>query len=246
MKFLHINEVKKLSNVSVRTLRYYDKINLLKPAAKTEGGHRLYSNTELKKLQQIQFLKTVGFQLKEIHLMLESEEWDWPASLRNQLSYVTAQKDNLSKIELHLRELIHGVVMDGEEFKIKKLMTLYAKNSRNIASSDKAALSMKDTGAVQKLPTMTSTDPDSLEWIALMGQLKKHMHLNYSHSRIQNIIKRMNEKKEEDFGEEKEFLDELWHIRMSPQESENYNLYPIDQEVLHFMQKAYNHFLEKT
>ncbi len=62
----HINEFKKLSGVSVRTFRYYDKIGLLKPVSKTEGGHRLYSYTELKKLQQIQFLKTIGFQLGEI------------------------------------------------------------------------------------------------------------------------------------------------------------------------------------
>lgn len=84
----HINELKKLSGVSFRTFRYYDQIGLLKPISKTEGGHRLYSNAELKKLQQIQFLKMIGFQLNEIKLMLESEEWDWSNSLMKQLSYV--------------------------------------------------------------------------------------------------------------------------------------------------------------
>lgn len=116
----HINEFKKISGVTVRTLRYYDKLNLLKPSSKTQGGHRLYSHTELKKLQQIQFLKNIGFQLSEIKNMLESEEWDWSKSLMKQLSYVMSEKERLSEIELSLRELINGIAVDGEEFRIKK------------------------------------------------------------------------------------------------------------------------------
>lgn len=245
MKLLHINEVKKISGVSVRTLRYYDQMNLLKPISKTEGGHRLYSSIELKKLQQIQFLKTIGFQLKEIKKMLDSEEWDWSSSLMKQLSYVKAQKDDLTEIEFNLRELINGVVIDGEDFRIKKLMDLYSKKSRNIPPYDKADLRIRNAEVLNKLPKMSSTDADSLEWIALIGQLNKHMKLGYSHSRIQNIIRRMDEKRLEDFGGEDDFLDELWKIRMSPQASDNYNLYPIDQKVLDFMQQAYNHYLEK-
>ena len=37
-----VNEVSKLTGVSVRTLQYYDKIGLLMPAAYTEAGYRMY------------------------------------------------------------------------------------------------------------------------------------------------------------------------------------------------------------
>ncbi|MBN6886047.1 DNA-binding transcriptional MerR regulator [Cytobacillus horneckiae] len=242
---LHINEVKKMSGVSVRTLRYYDKIELLKPASKTQGGHRLYSNTELKKLQQIQFLKTIGFQLSEIKIMLESEEWDWSISLMKQLSYVMSEKDRLSKIEFNLRELINGIAIEGEEFRIKKIMSLYTRDSKDVLTYDREELNIKNSEVLEKLPNMTSSDPDSLEWIALLGQLKKHMHLGYNDTRIQNIIKRMDEKKGEDFNDEDAFLDKLWDIRMSPEESKKHNLYPIDQEVLNFMEKAYIHYIAK-
>lgn len=242
----HINEFKKLSGVSVRTFRYYDKIGLLKPVSKTEGGHRLYSNTELKKLQQIQFLKTIGFQLSEIKAMLESEEWDWSNSLMKQLSYVISEKDRLSKIEISLRELINGLAIDGEEFRIKKIMDLYNKDSKEVLNCNRDELNVKDTEVLGKLPNMASSDPDSLEWIALVGQLKKYMHLGYSNTRIQSIIKRMDVKKGEDFNDEDAFLDKLWDIRMSPEESKKYNLYPIDQEVLNFMEKAYIHYLDNN
>jgi len=241
----HINEFKKLSSVSVRTLRYYDKIGLLKPVSKTEGGHRLYSNTELKKLQQIQFLKTIGFQLSEIKIMLESEEWDWSNSLMTQLSYVIKEKDRLSKIEISLRELINGIAIDGEEFKIKKIIDLYNnKEAKEALNYNLVELNIKNTEVLEKLPNMASSDPDSLEWIALVGQLKKYMHLGYSHSRIQNIIERMDVKKGEDFTDEDVFLDKLWDIRMSPEESKKFSLYPIDQEVLTFLEKSYSHYLD--
>lgn len=240
----HINEFKKLSGVSVRTLRYYDKIGLLKPVSKTERGHRLYSNNELKKLQQIQFLKTIGFQLSEIKMMLESEEWDWSNSLMKQISYVISEKDRFSKIEISLRELINGIAIDGEEFRIKKIMDLYNnKDSKEVLKYNRNELNFKNTEVLEKLPKMASSDPDSLEWIALVGQLKKYMHFSYSNTRIQNIIKRMDVKKGEDFNEEDAFLDKLWEIRMSPEKSKKYNLYPIDQEVLSFMEKAYIHYL---
>ncbi|MGE7114474.1 MerR family transcriptional regulator [Lysinibacillus sp. NPDC047702] len=241
----HINEFKKLSGVSVRTLRFYDKKGLLKPVSKTEGGHRLYSNTELKKLQQIQFLKTIGFQLSEIKIMLESEEWDWPNSLMKQLSYVIKEKDRLLKIEISLRELINGIAIDGEEFRIKKIIDLYNnKDAKEALNYNQAKLNIKNTEVLEKLPNMASSDPDSLEWIALVGQLKKYMHLGYSNSRIQNIIERMDVKKDEDFKGEDVFLDKLWDIRMSPEESKKYSLYPIDQEVLNFLEKAYIHYLD--
>lgn len=241
----HINEFKKISGVTVRTLRYYDKLNLLKPSSKTQGGHRLYSHTELKKLQQIQFLKNIGFQLSEIKNMLESEEWDWSKSLMKQLSYVMSEKERLSEIELSLRELINGIAVDGEEFRIKKIMSLYTRDSKRVLTDNQDEFNIENTEVLKRLPNMASSDPDSLEWIALIGQLKKYMHLGYRNSRVQNIIKRMNEKKDEDFNEEGAFLDKLWAIRMSPEKSEEYNLYPIDQEVLNFLEKAYEYYINR-
>ena len=242
IKLLHINEVKKMSGLSVRTLRYYDQIGLLKPASKTDGGHRLYSNTELKKLQHIQFLKTIGFTLSEIKEMLESEDWDWSVSLMKQLFYVLNEKERLSKIEGNVRELINGIAIEGDEFKIQKIISLYTRDPKEILTLNREELHIKNTEILGKLPHMASSDPDSLEWIALLGQLKKYMYLGHDAIRIQNIIKRMDVKRNEDFKDEDAFLDNLWNIRMSPEESKKHSLYPVDQEVLDFMEKAYIYY----
>ena len=44
-----VNEVSKLTGVSIRTLQYYDKIGLLHPAKYTESGYRLYDDANIKK-----------------------------------------------------------------------------------------------------------------------------------------------------------------------------------------------------
>lgn len=60
------SQVAKLTGISVRTLQYYDEINLLNPSQLTSSGYRLYDDEDLKKLQQILFFKELDFKLKEI------------------------------------------------------------------------------------------------------------------------------------------------------------------------------------
>jgi DNA-binding transcriptional MerR regulator len=58
--------------VTVRTLRFYDKVGLLSPSGYTEAGHRLYSDEDLWSLQQILALKFLGFSLEEIKVCLQT------------------------------------------------------------------------------------------------------------------------------------------------------------------------------
>ena len=53
---LTVGEVSKLFDISVRTLHYYDKINLLNPSEKKENGYRYYTDEDLVLLQEIIFL----------------------------------------------------------------------------------------------------------------------------------------------------------------------------------------------
>ena len=67
-------ELAKECNVSVRTVQYYDQKDLLKPTSLSENGRRLYSEEDLKKLQQICLLKSLGLSLSAIKGVLTSED----------------------------------------------------------------------------------------------------------------------------------------------------------------------------
>ncbi len=71
-----VNEVSKLTGVSVRTLQYYDKIGLLHPTGYTQAGYRLYDDTTLEKLQQILLFRELEFPLKDIKKIIESPSFD--------------------------------------------------------------------------------------------------------------------------------------------------------------------------
>ena len=56
-----VKEVSELTGISIRTLRYYDEIDLLKPAKVTEAGYRLYDESSLKKNVRLCFFENWKF-----------------------------------------------------------------------------------------------------------------------------------------------------------------------------------------
>lgn len=84
-----VNEVSKLTGVSVRTLQYYDSIGLLKPTKYTESGYRLYDDTALEALQQIMLFKELEFSLKEIKEIISNPNFDKAKALEQQIELLT-------------------------------------------------------------------------------------------------------------------------------------------------------------
>ncbi len=66
----YVKDLSKLTGVSVQTLHHYDRIDLLHPSVRLANGYRLYSETDLLKLQQIIALKYFGFGLAQIKVLL--------------------------------------------------------------------------------------------------------------------------------------------------------------------------------
>lgn len=118
-----VNEVSKLTGVSIRTLHYYDKIGLLSPAEVTEAGYRLYDDTALERLQQILLFKELEFPLKEIKRILESPDFDRNRALEQQVELLTLKKEHLENLIDFARGIqFLGVnYMDFKAFDTKKL-----------------------------------------------------------------------------------------------------------------------------
>lgn len=70
-----VGELAKQTGLSVRTLHYYDQIGLLVPSRNKGNGHRLYTETDIVRLQQIVALKHLGFSLDEIKEFLQSTDY---------------------------------------------------------------------------------------------------------------------------------------------------------------------------
>ena len=95
---MRVNEVSKLTGVSVRTLHYYDEIGLLTPAVTTETGYRLYDDTNLARLQQILLFRELEFSLKDIKEIVDSPGFDKRKALSEQIKLLTLKKEHLENL----------------------------------------------------------------------------------------------------------------------------------------------------
>ena len=75
--------LRKIANVSTRTLGYYHEINLLYPKRTNSSGYRIYGEKEVDKLQQILFYKSLGFKLEDIKNIINSPSFDIMTALNN-------------------------------------------------------------------------------------------------------------------------------------------------------------------
>ena len=93
-----VNKLAKISGVSIRTLHWYDKIGLLKPAFYEANGYRYYEEDQLLQLQQILFFRELGFPLRDIQKMLTSNEFDQVKALREHKQILQGNIDRMGKL----------------------------------------------------------------------------------------------------------------------------------------------------
>lgn len=75
-QYIKIKAFAELTGMSVRTLQYYDEIDLLKPAYVNEYGHRFYDSNSFSKIFIIISLKNMGMNLSEIHQYVNNNSFD--------------------------------------------------------------------------------------------------------------------------------------------------------------------------
>lgn len=114
MKRLYrVGDVAEMTGVSIRTLHHYDQIGLLEPSAYSEGGHRLYGEADLLRLQQILTLRYLGFPLKRIGELLERPDFDLIASLHAQRQALRDRITETEEIEHTLSALLDQRLASG-------------------------------------------------------------------------------------------------------------------------------------
>ena len=161
-----VAEVSRLTGISVRTLHHYDTIGLLKPAAVTEAGYRLYDEAALQRLQAILLFRELQFPLKEIKVILDNPDFDPQEALKQQIRLLEMQTDRLESIIRFARE-IQQKGYDHMNFQAfdKTEQEEYAEEVRNQWGKTAAYQEYKQRGS--------AGNPDALMALfADLGQLK--------------------------------------------------------------------------
>jgi len=176
-----VNEVSKMTGVSIRTLQYYDKIGLLKPAEYTESGYRLYDDAALERLQQILLFRELEFPLKDIRDIVTRSDFDRRKALDQQIELLELKREHIENlISMCLSLKLKGVKkLDFKVFDTGKIEEYsrrakeqwgstpaykeFEEKSKNRTKTDEKEI-MKDLMQVfAEFGAMKETDPASRE-----------------------------------------------------------------------------------
>lgn len=145
-----VKEVSKITGVSIRALRYYDEIGLLKPTELTDSGYRLYDNRALEKLQQIMFFRELELSLITIREILENPAYDKTQALQAQKALLEKKRNRLNGIIELISDVMKGdQTMSFEAFKESDIQTI---TDHTLACMSKEALAgqIKKYGSEEK------------------------------------------------------------------------------------------------
>ena len=121
--WIRTGEMARLTNNTLRTVRFYEEAGILQPVGRTEGGHRLFERAQLDRLLLVSDMREAGFSLDEIRNLLETKRRATSASeaaseairqlkermqlLRNKVEVLTRLHDDLSRTVETASECLH-------------------------------------------------------------------------------------------------------------------------------------------
>lgn len=169
-----IKKLAELANVSTRTLRYYDEINLLKPCRINSSGYRIYGQKEVDLLQQILLYRSMDIKLEDIQHIICNQGFDVSKALTEHYERLISRRHEIDELILTVEKTIaHNkgeITMSNKEkfeaFKKDKLAQneeKYGKEIREQYGEETVKASNK------KFMSMAEED------ITKMGEIEKEM-----------------------------------------------------------------------
>lgn len=197
---MKINEVAKLTGVTVRTLHYYDEIGLLKPSEITDAGYRLYDVAALETLQQILFFRELGFPLNDVKAIMSDPQYDRTEALTRHKELLLQKRDHIDGLIGLVDKTLKGEhdmsfkQFDTTDFEAAKKKysaevkerwgdtAAYAESEKKTVGYDDGQwniLSCEGDAILQEFGDSSNTSPDSSEAQALVKKWQDYITANF-------------------------------------------------------------------
>lgn len=160
------------SGVTVRTLRYYDRMGLLIPAERTGAGYRLYSRSDISRLYVIRSLQQIGCSLSDIKSMLTREKMSLSKLIPVQIDHLQKQIHEQQGLLERLRSIQRHLLERPDLDHASTIHLLTILHTMNHYFTDEQMQKIKKQG--EKLGTEHIKAVEA-EWPVLIAQVRKHM-----------------------------------------------------------------------
>lgn len=190
-----VKKLSKLSGVSVRTLHYYEEINLLKPAYYGENGYRYYEEKELFLLQQILFFKELGFSLKQIQKVVGRSDFDKLSALYSHRKVLQDSIERQKKLVQTIDSTIKHI-QGKKKMKEKEIFSGFFVTEVEKAKGDESYFEAESLMAknLKKAPKLTEDDYKRIqdEGYDILGKIASLMEEGFepASDKVQKLIKK--------------------------------------------------------
>lgn len=151
-------EIAKLCGVSVRTVQYYDTRGILTPSEFSEGGRRLYSEDDFKRMKIICFLRDAGISINSIGELLSEDN---PGSV---IAILLEQQEQLLQKEINERQAKLDM-LGGIKRELKGMDNFSVESLGDIAYAMENKKKMKQLHAILLI---TGLPLDIIQWISII------------------------------------------------------------------------------
>ena len=151
-------EIAKLCGVSVRTVQYYDSRNILVPSELSEGGRRLYSEDDLKRMRIICFLREAGLPINSIGELFAEEHPE------NIISILLDQQEQILREELEEQQKKLSIV-ETIKRELKEVKNFSVESIGDIAYVMK---NKKELKKMRWLMVLTGIPVTVLQWVSIV------------------------------------------------------------------------------
>ncbi|HDR6316714.1 TPA: MerR family transcriptional regulator [Bacillus thuringiensis] len=245
-----IGEISKETNVTTRTLRYYEEIGLLRPSYVADSGYRYYSKDDVITLQQITTFKKLGFKLSEIKGVLKeakgiSEEERWKHAIQNEIQTIQGEVKRLQDLEKLLYTTFHSIELTGE-LRTEDLM-LFIKSVQGIDQREKfwkRYFNEEEQQIIQDLPTFEENDKRTQEWLQVLREIRERINEPVDSPEVQQLAEKVVTFSMHIFQEDEQLINKYWEL-IRPEEGEIAKVYGLDSETMKYIDEMVDYYLKK-
>ncbi|WP_078868652.1 MerR family transcriptional regulator [Streptomyces sp. NRRL B-1347] len=163
-----VGQVAGFAGVTVRTLHHYDRAGLLAPSERSPGGYRLYSDTDLGRLQQILFYRELGFALDEIAEILADPQANALDQLRARHQALREQIGKLERL-VDVAERAMEVQQTGVRLTPRERFEVFGEISFDLSYATEAELKWQDS-AGHRQAMARAAEHSKEDWVRIMGE----------------------------------------------------------------------------
>lgn len=237
-----IGELSKQTGVTVRTLDYYDEINLITPSSKTSGGHRLYDDSDVMKLQQVLALKYMGFSLKKIKDRLNKSTKSWHQSINEQIDMVHQEQERLNLLEKALQGISYSIEFEGDMnwSVVFGIIQLFQKGPDHTFQAYTEHLTPENIEKMMQLNNKMSEE-DIKAWVSSIQAIKANININPASQKALTLVEKWMTLADNIFDHDEELLGNMWQSMESKERADNESIafYPMDKKFIEFIKAVY-------